>query len=198
MTDNQSRAKAKAADPAGSKRKPSKIAEGTQSPVKAKMAEPTGEKRKADSDAEEELQGSLMRSRVEEDEDMINRLSRVTTFEVLQLHAGSSLTRDSEKHCIDTMDSGGLDIDKLENRERITAWVRKRKPAFIIGSPQCKTKERISWCCSLYKLQAAEGRMFIHEQTMGASAWKLQRLQEVEELCSSDFDPSTAIPLLTV
>ena len=47
------------------------------------MAEPTGETRKADRDAEEELQGSPMRSRVEEDEDMINRLSRVATFEVL-------------------------------------------------------------------------------------------------------------------
>ena len=33
---------------------------------------------------------------------------------------------------------------------------------------------------------------------MGASAWKLQCLQEVKELCNSDFDPSTAIPLLTV
>ena len=68
MTENQSRAKAKAADPAGSTRKPSEVAEGTQSPVKAKMAEPTGEKRKADGDAEEELQGSPMRSRVEDNE----------------------------------------------------------------------------------------------------------------------------------
>ena len=164
------------------------------------MADPTGEKRKADSDAEEEVvsQGSPMRSRLEEDEDMLSRLSRVTAFEVLQLHTVSSLARDSEKHGIDTMDLGSLDIDKVANRERITAWVRKRKPAFIIGSPQCKTKEHISWCCSLYKLQAEEGRMFIYEQTMGASAWKLQCLQEVKELCSSDFDPSTAIPLLTV
>ena len=105
MTENQSRAKAKAADPAGSKSEPSKVAEGT--PVKAKMADPTGEKRKADSDAEdEEAQGSPMRSRVE-DEDMLNRLSRVTSFEVLQLHAGSNLTRDSEKHGIDKMYPGG-------------------------------------------------------------------------------------------
>ena len=58
-----------------------------------------------------------MRSRVE-DEDMLNRLSRVTSFEVLQLHARSNLTRDSEKHGIDTMDLGGLYIDKLENREK--------------------------------------------------------------------------------
>ena len=80
------------------------------------MADPTGEKRKADSDAEDEgVQGSPMRTRVE-DEDMLNRLSRVTSFEVLQLHAGSKLTRDSEKHGIDTMDFGDLDIDNLGNR----------------------------------------------------------------------------------
>ena len=72
------------------------------------------------------------------------------------------------------------------------------KPAFIIGNPQGKTKDHILWCCSLYKLQVEGGRMFIHEQTMGSSAWKLQCLQEVKELCNSDFDPSTAMPLLTV
>ena len=103
---------------------------------------------------------------------MLNRLSRVTSFEVLQLHAGSKLTKDSERHGIATMDLGDLDIDKLENRERITAWVRKVKPAFVIGSPQGKTKDHISWCCSLHKLQVEEGRMFIHEQTMGSSDWK--------------------------
>ena len=104
------------------------------------MADPTREKGKADSDAEdEEAQGSPMRSRVE-DEDMLNRLSCVTSFEVLQLHAGSKLTRDSEKHGIDTMGLGGLDIVKLEIRERITAWVRKVKPAFVIGSPQGKRR----------------------------------------------------------
>ena len=37
--------------------------------------------------------------------------------------------------------------------------------------------------------------MFIHEQAMVSSDWKLQCLKE---LCNSDFDPSTAIPLLTV
>ena len=37
--------------------------------------------------------------------------------------------------------------------------------------------------------------MFIHEQTMGSSDWKLRCLKE---LCNSGFDPSTAIPLLTV
>ena len=31
---------------------------------------------------------------------------------------------------------------------------------------------------------------------MGASAWKLQCLQEVEELCSSDFDPKYGNRLL--
>jgi len=72
-TTTHTRAKAKAADPVGSKRKPSKGAEGTQSPVKAKMAEPTGEKRKADSDAEDVEEagpGSPLRQRAAEDEDL--------------------------------------------------------------------------------------------------------------------------------
>ena len=49
---------------------------------------------------------------------MLDRLSRVTSFEVLQAHTGSKLTRDSEKHGVDTMGLGDLDIDKLENREK--------------------------------------------------------------------------------
>ena len=94
VSENQSRAKAKAADPVGDKRKPSKE-EAQSSAVKSKVADPTGKKRKADSDAEEEVasQGSPMRSRLEDDEDM---LSRVTAFDVLQLHSVSSLATDSE------------------------------------------------------------------------------------------------------
>ena len=83
----------------------------------------------------------------------------------------------------------------MENRERITAWVRKLKPAFVIGSPKGKTKDRISWCCSLYKLQVEQGTLFIHEKISGSSD---KRLREVRELCSQDVGPSTVIPLLTV
>ena len=89
---------------------------------------------------------------------MLSRLSRVTAFEVLQLHTISSLATDSEKLGIETMNLGNLYIDSAVNRDRITEWVRERKPAFIIGSPQCRTNEYIRWCCDLYKLQAQEGR----------------------------------------
>ena len=65
----------------------------------------------------------------------------------------------------------------------------------MIGRPQGKTNDHMSWCCSLYKLQAEEGRMLIHEQTMGSSDWKLQCLKE---RCNSAFYPSTATPLLIV
>ena len=100
---SQTRAKAKAADQVGVKRKPSKGSEEAQSSTaKSKVADPTGEKRKADSDAEEEAvgQGSPIRSRVEDDEDM---LSRVTACDALQLHSVSSLATDSEKLGIETM-----------------------------------------------------------------------------------------------
>ena len=96
------------------------------------------------------------------------------------------------------MDLGGLDIEGVPNRDRITEWVRRRNAAFIIGSPQCRTKEHIRWCCDLYKLQAQEGRLFVHEQSMGASAWKLQCLREVEGLRSSDFDPKYGNRLLLI
>ena len=73
------------------------------------------------------------------------------------------------------------------------------KPACVIGSPKGKTKDRILWCCSLYKLQVEEGRMFVHEAELhhiNGSSDKC--LREVRELCSQDFGPSTVIPLLTV
>ena len=118
VSENQSRAKAKAADPVGAKRKPSKE-EAQSSAVKSKVADPTGEKRKADSDAEEEAvgQGSPIRSRVEEDEDM---LSRITACDVLQLHSVSSLATDSEKLGMETMNLEHWDIDSAVHRDRIT------------------------------------------------------------------------------
>ena len=60
-----------------------------------------------------------MRTKVE-DEDMLNRLHSIprgTALQVLQLHTGSKLTEDSEKHGINTMDLGDLNIDNLDNRE---------------------------------------------------------------------------------
>ena len=123
-------------------------------------------------------------------------LSRVTAFDVLQLHTISSLATDSEKLGIETMNLENWDIDSAANRDRITEWVRERKPAFIIGNPQCRTNEHIRWCCDLYKLQAQEGRLFVHEQSTNASAWKLECLKEVEGLCDSDFDPKYGTRLL--
>ena len=162
------------------------------------MADPTGEKRKADSDAEdmEETvgQGSPIRSRVEEDED----IRRVTTkdvphtCDVLQLHSVSSLATDSEKLGMTTMNLEHLDIDSAVNRDRITEWVREKKLAFIIGKPQSRTLGHIRFICGLYQLQVQEGRWFVHEQPTNASAWKMKDivgLKEVEGVFDSDFGP---------
>ena len=155
------------------------------------MADPAGEKRKADSDAEEEVvsQGSPMRSRLEDDEDM---LSRVTAFDVLQLHSVSSLATDSEKLGIETMNLEHWDIDGAVNRGRITQWVREKKPAFTIGNPKNKTLGHIRIICGLYHLQVREGRWFVHEQPTNASAWKLKEvanLKKVEGMFDSGFGP---------
>ena len=82
------------------------------------------------------------------------------------------------------------------NTDSITEWVRERKPAFSIGNPQRRTNEHIRWCCDLYKLQAQEGRLFVHEQSTNASAWKLECHKEVEGLCDSGVDPKYGNRLL--
>ena len=72
-------------------------------------------------------QGSPIRSRVEDDEDM---LSRVTACDVLQLHSVSSLATDSEKLGVEPMNLEHWEIDSAVNRDRITEWVREENPAF--------------------------------------------------------------------
>ena len=81
-----------------------------------------------------------------QDEDMLNRLHSIprdSALHVLQLHTGSKLTGDSEKHGIHTLDLGDLNMDKLDNRETVATWVREMKPACVIGSP--KGKRRITF-----------------------------------------------------
>ena len=127
------RAKAKVADPVRSKGKSSKGAEATPSPIKTKMTEQTGEKRKADSDAEDVEEagpGSPLRSRVGEDED----LRRVTTalrctYNILQLHSDSEsdIISEAGEFEMTAMDLGGLDIDSVANREKITEWGSREK-----------------------------------------------------------------------
>ena len=166
----QAKAKSKSTIPSGEKR--TVASDVARSPGKAKIAEATGETRKVESDVEDlVLQGSPMRTKLQEDEDMVDRLNTISSqsaIHVLQLHEGSKLTEDQEKHNIHTMDLGDLNIDELDNREKVATWVREMKPACIIGSSKGKSRDHISWCCSLYKLQVGEGRMFVHEHGMGS------------------------------
>ena len=123
---SQSKATARAADPSGAKRTSAETVAG--SPAKAKITDPTGEKRKADSNAEDEgVQGSPMRTKVQ-DEEMLNRLHSIprdSALHVLQLHTGPKLTGGSEKHGIHTLDLSDLNMDKLDNREKLQRGCEK-------------------------------------------------------------------------
>ena len=188
-TPSQSRAKAKVADPVGSKRKLSKGAEVTQSPVKAKMSEQTGEKRKADSDAEDVEDagpGSPSGQRAAEDEE----LKYVTTalhsnplHNILQLHSDSKsdIAAEAGKYEMKAMDLNGFDIDNVANREKITEWVRERKPAFIIGRPQNRSVGQIRSICGFYQLQVREERWFVHEQLESSVTWRMEEVVGLKE-----------------
>ena len=185
--DVQAKAKSKSKEPSGEKRKSDR--DIARSPGKAKMQESTGEKRKVDSDVDEPLlQGSPMKAKLNSIE-----VCTCSKIHVLKLHKSSRLTEDQEKHNIHTMDLGDLRIDDLDNRAKVTAWVREMKPACIIGSAKGRSGDHISWCCSLYKLQVGEGRTFVHEHSLGSPD---KCVREVGQ--SRDFGPSTVVPLLTL
>ena len=173
VKDSQAKAKSKSTIPSGEKR--TVVSDVARSPGKAKITEATGEKRKVESDVDDlVLQGSPMKAKLQEDEQMADRLNTISTISgqskihVLKLHIGSKLTEDQEKHNIHTMDLGDLKIDEFDNRAKVATWVREMKPACIIGSSKGKSRDHISWCCSLYKLQVGEGRMFVHEHGLGS------------------------------
>ena len=91
-----------------------------------------------------------------------------------------------------TMNLEHWDIDSAANRDRITEWVREKKPAFIVGKPQSRTMGHIRFICGLYQLQVQEGRWFVHEQPANAAAWKMKEvvcLKEAEGGFDSDFGP---------
>ena len=109
-------------------------------------------------------QGSPIKPRVEEDED----IGRVTIlhaiFNILQLHSGSDIATEAEKLGMKTTDLGHWDIDNISNRDRSTELVREKKPAFIVGRPQSRAVGHIRFICRLYQLQGREGGWFVHEQ----------------------------------
>ena len=79
-----------------------------------------------------------MRTKAQEDEDMLNQLHSIprdSALHVLQLHTGSRLTEDSEKHGINTMDLGDLNIDKLDNRGTVATWMRKNETSICHWQP---------------------------------------------------------------
>ena len=123
----QAKAKSKSTIPSGEKR--TVASDVARSPGKAKIADATGEKRKVESDVEDlVLQGSPMRTKLQEDEDMVDRLNTVSSqsaIHVLKLHEGSKLTEDQEKHNIHTMGLGDLKIDDLTIEKQLQLGCEK-------------------------------------------------------------------------
>ena len=120
-----------------------------------------------------------------EDED----LRRVTTalhstYNILQLYSDSEsyIISDAGTFEMTAMGLGGLDIDSVANREKITEWVRERKLAFIFGRPQNKSVGHIRFIGGLYQLQVRGGRWFAHEQLEGSVTWNMKELVGLKEM----------------
>ena len=100
---------------------------------------------------------------------------------------------------IDPEDGMPWDFGRPEKRQKAYRMVQEEKPMLLIGSPMCtafsnlqKFNRRknpamhqrmldyavmhISFCISLYRLQMAEGRYFLHEHPWWATSWKLPQM----------------------
>ena len=92
------------------------------------------------------------------------------------------------------------DFSKKSDRTEALKYVKERKPTWIVGSPPCTAFSRLQglnfpkmdparvaqimkearahlhFVISLYHIQIAEGRHFLHEHPQGASSWKDPRM----------------------
>ena len=88
-------------------------------------------------------------------------------------------------------------------RNRLLEYVREKKPAFVIGRPQCKMFSELqnmnAWAgkrrqqyndavghmkfvFELYQLQVREGRWFIHEHPKESTSWKLKEVSSLRKV----------------
>ena len=97
----------------------------------------------------------------------------------------------------------GWDFTIERHREAARQYLKKAKPALLIGSPMCKmfsslqnlskktwneerqseyveAIEHIRFVVSLYKEQVNEGRLFLHEHPAGASSWDLEEIKKMQ------------------
>ena len=99
---------------------------------------------------ETEGQGSPMKAKLDDEEE----LRYLTT----------ALHSNPLHNILQLSDSKSADIAaeageyKMKTMEKITTWIRERKPAFVIGRPRNRSVGHIRFLFGLCKLQVDEGR----------------------------------------
>ena len=107
----------------------------------------------------------------------------------------------------DPMTGKQWDLSRRDVRARVKTLVNDTKPFILIGSPPCTmfsslqnlrkskrnqaefqrklevAKKHVRFCVSLYEIQMAEGRYFLHEHPRNATSWAMA---EVVELANTE------------
>ena len=94
----------------------------------------------------------------------------------------------------------GWDFRRAEDKRRAEQYVHEQKPLLLIGSPMCtmfsslqrftpwteakqnkwaEHRMHLRFVTELYRKQAAEGRLFLHEHPAAATSWSLQEVQNI-------------------
>ena len=96
----------------------------------------------------------------------------------------------------------GWDLNCPRQRSQVWEYIKRERPILIFGSPECRSFSQlqnlnpkgpqfqrklaegiahIDFMVAIYRWQASQGRLFVHEQPWGNNSWKLK---SIVELCS--------------
>jgi len=133
--------------------------------------------------------------------------SMMSRVDVTEVYSPPRVTAEAPRHKLNpglAMDlTTGWDFTSERHRAAAVKYVETYKPLMLIGSPECRmfsslqnlsqrkwddgrkeeleeAKMHIRFVMSLYEMQTAAGRFFLHEHPIGASSWNMQEVQTVK------------------
>ena len=160
--------------------------------------------------ASEEENHAVKRRKEEGPEDMdldiVQEILRVSV-DIAEMYSPPRVTAEAKNFGLKTgeaMDlTTGWDFSQDEHKERALKYIDEYKPKLIIGSPMCTMfsqlqrlsgwndeKQRrwredtrhLKFMAQVYRIQATQGRWFLHEHSASASSWSLKEIADLLEM----------------
>lgn len=135
----------------------------------------------------------------------LNRVQDAGQVDVAEIYSPPRVTTEAKKYQLragEAMDlTTGWNFDTKEDRARAEEYVRTQKPKLLVGSPMCtmfsqlqkftpwtpdkqrkadRDRRHMQFVVKLYRIQAEEGRLFLHEHPAHATSWKIPEVERLQ------------------